>query len=637
MGDSSSKTTAQKTSFSPFRYSSRLCHRGCREIRLITITPYDPEFTTAHFEIKLLEFDVDQAPAYQALSYCWGGQQPSIGVICNDLLLLITTNLFQALWMLSLNMSEPTFLWVDAICINQSDDDEKNIQVGLMRDIYATARKVHVWLGLDSTGEDVKEAMRFLTLVHEVVKDTNYDFDEKRDDREALRRMLPWTLIRNMDHYRHLNYLLKLPWFSRVWIVQEVAVCQDALVYCGSSEIPWSKLVLALRVLYRLELLLQMTLYTPEDPTGEKLIYLGHFLCTCSSDKDQMPKPGLFGMLVRHRWALATDPRDKVYGLLGLLDEDSSLGLKPEYGLDVADIFLQVATSILKGSYFLDLLSVPQNLGSKINLPSWVPDWSHGPSSFLLLRLMHPKDFYFHFKSSGATNSKGNFKIHGHVLEVQGWPFDTVEEIGPEILQSPGRLEEGFVGLFARIFLNFYTYLDTFHEWHRISHCGHHPTYPNGENRLDVFLQALFQDDAEEEISIASLRYHFWLLKVTRGWFSCLQQTHLQYYPKLYIPLLLVGTVVYWVFSLLYHRRIFEPSSGYFQGNVFCRTEKSYIGAVPPATTVGDSIMLITGSRVPLVFRRVGSNWRLVGLAYVPGLMVGEEWDEEKCRPITII
>jgi hypothetical protein len=192
------------------------------------------------------------------------------------------------------------------------------------------------------------------------------------------------------------------------------------------------------------------------------------------------------------------------------------------------------------------------------------------------------------------------------------------------------------MGIFATIFLNFYTYLDTFFEWHRISHCEQDYTYPNGESRLDIFLQAMFQDDAEDELSKKSFRYHFWALTVVKEWSSCLQQIHLQDYPNFDNALIYMGAIMFWLSNLLYYGRLFEPSSGYFEGNYFGRTEKFYIASIPPDTAVGDSVMLIKGSQVPLVLRRVNSSWHLVGHAYVPGLMEGEQWDEGKCGPIRI-
>jgi hypothetical protein len=89
---------------------------------------------------------LDDNPSYEALSYAWGNPSPSQQIICAEEKLSITTNCYDALRQLRSNLGTTT-IWVDSICINQSDEKEKAHQVALMRDIYGKATRVYIWLG----------------------------------------------------------------------------------------------------------------------------------------------------------------------------------------------------------------------------------------------------------------------------------------------------------------------------------------------------------------------------------------------------------------------------------------------------------------------------------------------------------
>ena len=214
---------------SPFEYSRSLGWEGCRKTRIIELRPHDPKPPCA-IRINLVECDIDQNPEYSAISYCWGGQQPTTPIICNDKLLLITETLALALSTFSKDIVEPLRLWADAICINQSDNEEKNVQVGMMRDIFCKAKKVDVWLGVDSPEKHVKTTFRILDGLSNTIPRSGPTWKPGQP--------LPWQLL----HFQSLIRLFELPWFSRVWVIQEICLCQHAVVHCGDLHIEWEKL-----------------------------------------------------------------------------------------------------------------------------------------------------------------------------------------------------------------------------------------------------------------------------------------------------------------------------------------------------------------------------------------------------------
>jgi hypothetical protein len=132
-------------------------------IRLVELIPVTQ--TVLFLELNIIHVSLADCPDYEALSYRWGGQEPDIPIPCNNHRLLITRNVADALRYLR-HKDKKRILWIDAICINQSDVGEKNHQVAMMYNIYRSAREVHVWLGPGS--EDSREA---LSLVPEIQND----------------------------------------------------------------------------------------------------------------------------------------------------------------------------------------------------------------------------------------------------------------------------------------------------------------------------------------------------------------------------------------------------------------------------------------------------------------------------------
>src|SRR6266576_2594252 len=88
----------------------------------------------------------DNTTSYEALSYTWGGTETSKCIKINGRRLGVTENLYCALWHLR-SQDIDRILWVDAVCINQDDLNERSVQVQRMRNIYASARTILAWTG----------------------------------------------------------------------------------------------------------------------------------------------------------------------------------------------------------------------------------------------------------------------------------------------------------------------------------------------------------------------------------------------------------------------------------------------------------------------------------------------------------
>lgn len=206
----------------------------------------DPRIDTSRYRRPNLPTSGSRSPSYEALSYTWRSDYPDEYAIVQEdaekkdtTLLRVGGNLAYALRSLRYQDTIRT-LWVDAICINQRNPEERTQQVARMAAIYKSASRVIVWLGADS--EDSGLAIKTLYYVGQQVVYTKDNWLLTRPGGVEgywceSKSILPygdevWTAINN---------LLARPWFTRVWIIQEIQLARHgAVIQCGQEQIPWS-------------------------------------------------------------------------------------------------------------------------------------------------------------------------------------------------------------------------------------------------------------------------------------------------------------------------------------------------------------------------------------------------------------
>jgi hypothetical protein len=117
-----------------------------REIRVLTIDGQTREGSLVACSLNTVS--LDNQPNFTALSYCWGAPEPKGDILVNGVAWRVTPNLAAALQhSRRTEDAQTTPIWIDALCINQKDLDERSSQVAMMMAIYAQAKCVHIWLG----------------------------------------------------------------------------------------------------------------------------------------------------------------------------------------------------------------------------------------------------------------------------------------------------------------------------------------------------------------------------------------------------------------------------------------------------------------------------------------------------------
>ena len=219
-------------------------------IRLLTVLLRDD----ASPAIQLETYSRDRAPDFDALSYTWGEDTSTSVILCNKLQLTIRTNLFEAIPLISSYRPPPHRpLWIDAICLNQHDHQEKADHVPLMGNTYEGAARTLIWLGHTADGSDrVMESLPALTI-H--LQSQSVDEAERlgsSDPRAVLKHYgLPWSGSRN---WAAIQSLFKRPWFYRLWTLQEIVLAQNPIVICGNNCLVWEELPSFVKAVHALDL-----------------------------------------------------------------------------------------------------------------------------------------------------------------------------------------------------------------------------------------------------------------------------------------------------------------------------------------------------------------------------------------------
>ncbi|GMG43153.1 unnamed protein product [Aspergillus oryzae var. brunneus] len=373
------------------------------EIRLLILLPgiwSDP------IRCKWRVVSLNGKPEYKALSYVWGRSKHSQPIYLNGSPVYITRHLRRALRQLRSD-SEAVCLWIDAVCINQSDDEEKTEQVKMMGKIYAQSQEVVVYLG-DAFApsfsqsfnhpSDTSDAIAHTIAPHECYSTAALD---EKDTGLVWRRQMSYKdgsylfcfiqlLADGVDMNSFMAgkgqgsldevmealrlFLSAVKWWKRVWVIQEVVIATKIMILYGSMIAPWEMFVKAAnRVLGNSQM--QISSLAVNDT--KVLLEFSRRILSIESIRARWQSPEqitLLQLLRQFSGREATDPRDKVYALLGLAKDKPSV--EPNYAASERDVFVGTALDIISRSKSLGVLTGDFTMKNNHALPSWVPDWS---------------------------------------------------------------------------------------------------------------------------------------------------------------------------------------------------------------------------------------------------------------------
>ncbi|KAL6412063.1 hypothetical protein AUP68_04444 [Ilyonectria robusta] len=332
------------------------------EIRLLSIQPagslVDPIICRLHPQL------LSQNPQYEALSYTWDKKKSEPKFITlNGESFTVQENVERAIRRLR-QRKTPRTVWIDAICINQNDTDERNCQVLLMRDIYSKAQQVCIWLGEPTEGGK---------LAIDLLNGNNFTigWHQWMIDRKHGKPALPWlqTLgnsvsVQNRTHLiqeqntGEVREFLDRPWWKRVWIVQEVVLARNIVVMCGADMVPWDKIDEATARYTR-------RFGRASSPFGihsmSDVVFNDDRYYTLRSLRQSWALSSnslsLYDTLYRFRELQCSNPRDRIYGFLGIIPSEIAQSITPNYHVSTAKVYRQFARKIIEMTATLDILN----------------------------------------------------------------------------------------------------------------------------------------------------------------------------------------------------------------------------------------------------------------------------------------
>lgn len=369
-------------------------------IRLLSL---EPGSNDGLITCKLEVFSLNEAPTYEALSYVWGNPQPAASILNRGLAQTVTPNLEKALRRLRLPDRERV-IWADAICINQEDIHERECQVLLMQAIYNQASKVLVWLGDDEFGQ-AEKALRVINLASgwcmiETNANSLSDIDFNLVSEPTLIQRVGYGSLHassflggflgtpmwefdmmgvEVEKWASLRWLLERPWFSRTWIIQEVAFA-DSIIMIGQHELEWDQLAIAAAWLDRKAY--------PPNRTGQDIQNMRHIrqIYACSPRRNMGIRLELAEALELLRGFDTSEIRDRVYAAVCLSNQEilNHPLLKPGYSRPIPEIFTNATEYVIRnpgsGHAQLDILSSVTGERNVLGgFPSWVPRWDEKP------------------------------------------------------------------------------------------------------------------------------------------------------------------------------------------------------------------------------------------------------------------
>ncbi|UKZ69536.1 uncharacterized protein TrAtP1_010542 [Trichoderma atroviride] len=610
-----------------------------KNFRLLTILPgiYNEPLQCTIFECQLQD-----STSYEALSYAWGASgapdehRPTMSL--NKQEFIISSTLEQALRRLR-RLDTERVMWIDRVCINQDNINERNTQVTIMPDIYRGAVRVIAWIGERS--DDSDRALSFLKDMAEYTmrnwwgdgarsgsdtssecgEGTRADYTMEADDvsssgfaddvtqprapafdenemkdmsRSDVREKIlhrenqqghiltgcpvlydcayfPFFKDSLQEDWEAVDSLLARLWWSRTWVVQEIWLAKDAILLCGDSSLKWKTFKKAMEYQEGWD---DMGCMVRDTKRWEiwSMLKSRYGLAIHISQKRLLGSR--LSDILWNTWDRdVTDPRDKVFAILGLVGESYNATLPNiDYSKSTEEVYREVASLIITKENSLDILLAASGLASGEKLPSWVPDWrrranEYRPALFINASLMRIQCYH-----SGSAEA---VYFHGHGYSASG-------AMEPQVI-----FHENLTVLQVRAVV-----FDTIAE---------------------------VSTDFDSDLSAANIIEHAQTLICNSHTSGALSSKSAISDGEL-TEVLTAGSFI--------HNRSLRTEDMVIENVMKLRrffiTNGGHLAIGPSRVQVGDVISIIAGCNFPMVLRAIGSDFNLVGEAFIQNHMTGE-------------
>ncbi|KAM6516186.1 hypothetical protein FALCPG4_014377 [Fusarium falciforme] len=304
--------------------------------------------STSHVLSGRFEPDwIHRVRPYEAVSYTWGGEDGDYTktefILIDGKLFPITKNCAAVLHKIR-KPGGTRAIWIDSLCINQNDVNERSVQVSQMGKIFSGAQKVHIYIGNNIDDRTASNAFHVLSEIRNL-SEFNTRLSVRKDREQAIKTLFAQT------------------YFSRMWIIQEVLLAKTAELHWGTANIPWQTFN-------------KDHLNVLRNGIDD---YIPDWMRIRATAKNFRNPETLGELLFSAMGSTASNDRDKVYGIYGLLLDAEEEGLKVDYSLSVKQVFTNMAVHLITKHNAIRAVLLHANHDAPLvdgeQLPSWVPDF----------------------------------------------------------------------------------------------------------------------------------------------------------------------------------------------------------------------------------------------------------------------
>lgn len=598
-----------------------------REIRLLYL-PAKSKTRETGTAYRLRTFPIDKAPRYEAISYTWG-DRPMESFIVVDTKAAPRDDVGESIKVLRVSAKvrhilrsripyqRARWVWIDSVCINQGDDDEKSAQVTLMGNIYMHCSKTVICLE-EPEGPPIRLGA-VLSLMDEMAVYIKQYANKPFDSLDHM------SLVGSPYSWHAFARLLLSPYWWRVWIMQECVLPKKVLIFTGDSTVEWDQLQSRMAALLTVSpgALIVSTMFilaglsVPDlNEVSDSMLQM-HSLSSLRGQGTRSDAT-LLSLLYTSRNARCKDPRDKIFGLYGMLGtaKGAPRSLPPEARPNYTIPTLKLYTDLARIFYQTEPASVLSLSGIGYTrvlkeLPSWAPDWTSVPNIFGIL----PSAIYnaggpLENSTLGDFQSRFTEDTPPCLVLPQAYRVGVLKEALPQALRPGADIVPFVLDAVQLISKHLPESIESL-------------TIPQGAAKApqnDALWRTLIRDyilDADlAMVSPAPGDYG----RIFAAFYRAAKRD----------PYLHLRTTED-TFPVYKETNEFLRRLSNSVGRSFGFTEDGVLAMVPPLALPGDEFFVVKGFRMPLLLRHTESEiegaereYKLLGHVYLHGMMTGE-------------
>ncbi|MCJ1380671.1 hypothetical protein MMC17_003779 [Xylographa soralifera] len=630
-----------------------------RQFRLLTLNssptgPTDPDAAPLVGTLETFAMDNPSPfqPSYAALSYAWGDSTPTasialsaspsspqyhVSLSSNINFFLISLRRYTRLRLGAAEDNRPPpelvtlVLWVDAICIDQANEEEQCSQIPLMGTIFGKADQVIGYVGLASS-ESIRLAF---DLLHRLVgierrkesvagsEREGIEWSDQKWSKDRMEAAIRADVTPNKaskptlvwKQWRAFMQLLASTWFSRVWVMQEVALGQDVKILCGEHLWQWEwleMLVMGITKTNAMDLLITIA-GMKDELLGDEVVNQckrgGLQVLNMAMIRNGRAKGVRSGMLELLGWsrhAAVKDDRDRLRGLMSLATDWDSVDTDSKSSVE--EVYATFARSIVRKEKFLTLLYFAGLSRTAHWLPSWVPDWRVERTIDLLAAVINKINNESYYRATSGSEAEWNVTSNTTIL-VKGYSIDKIVSTGLPFSQVNLATVQQKSPLAKIIGLRDWLLDCTTRANAKID-------FQSLSGREEACWRTLIANktamdetpppDMEQKYARCQ---EYWQ-RVVSQWQGSEEQL-----AENWALLASINND-----DAAFYAALVSAAAG----RRFCVTECGSMGLVPEEAAPGDVVCLLLGGAVPFILRRSNQCWTLIGEAYTHGMMDGE-------------